>query len=241
MATRTVRQLIEKSLKLIHVYSAGDTTESSDSALGLEVLQDKLASLVNEGLMIPYETLVTHTLSSGTDEYTIGGSGDISATRPELINMANIRYGTVDYPVDIINAKEYSRVEVNSIQTRPYKLYYQPTMPNGTITLYPTPDAAYILRIRYYVNFTNATNLTNIITTDLGIPAEYYDMLSYLVATELAVMYDVDEPRIAAEASRQLDTIRAHNAARRVPTASFDELRSTDSRTYFNWRGYGNG
>jgi hypothetical protein len=237
--TRTVRQLIEKALSLINVISIGQTISTEDINLGLEAFEEIINEFNLKGLYIPYETTDTTTLVSGQESYTIGQSGspDINTVRPIKITSAFTREGNNDYLLEIISIESYNRIFNKSIEGRPSYLYYNPTVLNGEIKLQPIPDSSYTLSLTSYKNFTSPTDLTDVLTTDLLIPSEYFNFLKFVLAEELMTHYDIEKVSIAARAEKARRDIRKINLARQITPVPLNEIVSTGNR-YRRYRNY---
>ena len=145
MATaRTVRQLIESALKLCNVYEIGNTLQAKDTSNALRVLQDVIAEHCGD-MSVPMVVQEAITLVVSKNSYTIGeyGSPDKNTQRPEQIIGAWVRDSSnYDYPVRIIGEKAYRKIVSKTTETRPDRLWYNPTSPNGTIYVWCTPSAA---------------------------------------------------------------------------------------------------
>lgn len=230
MANRTVRDIIDQALSLIGVYSIGQTTSNEDTALGLTTLQDLITSFNQDSLLIPFETEDTHTLTASQSSYTIGttGSPDISAARPDSITDAFVRSGDTDYKLRIISGKDYRKISLKSTASIPEYLYYNPTIGNGTIYLYPAPSSNDVLHITSIKTFTEPTNLTNDITTVLGIPRDYANALKFILAEELMIHYGSNNDRISQKAALYKRRLRNINFGRQISEAEI-EPRSTYS------------
>lgn len=232
MTTRTVRNIIDQALSLIGVYSIGQTTSNEDTNLGLITLQDLIASFNHDYLLIPFETEDTHTLTASQSNYTIGTSGspDINTVRPDSIKDAFVRSSNTDYNLRIISGDDYRRISLKSTASIPEYLYYNPTIENGTIYLYPAPSSNDVLHLTSVKTFIEPTVLTNDIVTDLGIPRDYANALKFILAEELMIHYGVENERIARKAALYKTRLRSINFGRQIAEVVI-EPRSSYSGT----------
>lgn len=182
----TGRDVVSAALRKIGALAPSESLGASDAADGLSELNRMLSSWSNDGLLIYAITAeVTLTLTGGQATYTLGASGDIT-TRPQKIEKALIRDGTVDYPVRVLSLEEFSVIPQKSTQsTYPLDLYDDGGYPQRTITLYPVPFASKSL-----VLFTKRP-LTTISTLDTAVsfPPGYEDALIYNLGLRLAPEY----------------------------------------------------
>ena len=165
MATaRTVTQVIQATLRVLGILAAGETVNANDTTTGLEALQDLISSWSGIGLTVPYVTSESQTLTGSKASYTIGenGSPDWSTVRPLSIDGAFIRDSSgYDHPVKIIGEREYRQFVSKTTESRPDRLYYAPTNPNGTIYLWTVPSSAEDLYISTRKPLTDPAQLTD--------------------------------------------------------------------------------
>jgi hypothetical protein len=174
-------------MRLIGVLSKGETLSSSDAADGLEALNAMLDSWRNERMMayaIKDESL---TLVATQSSYTIGTGGDLSTTRPVRIEGAYVRSSDIDYPVEMLDAKQWAAIEdKTSTSDWPDYAYYQPTMSTGTLYVYPVPTAGNTLHVLTWTPFT-AFALADTVT----LPPGYEEAMATNLAPRLAPEYGV--------------------------------------------------
>lgn len=146
----TALDIIKGAMRDIGAIAAGEAPSGSESTDALEALNDMLEDWSNDGLLIYENAIENFTLTSGTNNYSIGSGATFDTVRPELIKDATIKLSAADseIPMKVLNIEEWSRIQLKSIQsTLPQLLFYNPTFPNGTIYLYPTPSAASVLTL----------------------------------------------------------------------------------------------
>lgn len=226
MATaKTVRQLLEGSLRLAGVAEAGETVESEDIAVALEVFQDILAEEAGS-LFVPYVVQEAITLVVAQTTYTVGenGSPDLNTQRPEQIIGAFVRSsGGYDYPVDIIGEQQYKGIVDKDASGRPQYIWYNPTAPNGTIYTHYTPNAAESLYIDSIKTLSEPSTLTQSLLDTVGIPRNYHNPLKWMLALELCGEYGKDPTMLMVkkddDARRKLVSL---NAARSVQPVALE-------------------
>jgi len=214
---RTVRQLVDQALGLVGVFSIGQTSDNEDTSLALSILQDKIHEFYLDGLMVPFETTDSVSLVTGQANYTIGTSGspDIDSVRPERIDSAYVRTSNIDYRIDIISKKEYDRVTLKTLEGIPRFLYYNPTMQNGNIYLYPTPNTG-TLYVTSTKSFTEPTDLTDDIVSDLSIPRSYFNALKFILAAELNMHFPPEKQILFDKAAASMRQLASFNFGQRV-------------------------
>jgi len=191
MATqRTVLDLIKQSLSIIQVRDPSESLPYEDTADALSVLQDLLAEHAG-GLSVPIVVQESLTLVSAQNSYTIGENGtpDLDTQRPEQITGAWVRSGNFDYPVQIISERGYRKISYKTSGGRPVVLWYNATIPNGTIYVYPTPVSADSLYLSSIKSLPEPTKLTENLLNDVGLARNYHSPFKWLLAVELAMNY----------------------------------------------------
>lgn len=224
---RTVRQIIQKALQKISVYAVGETISADDMNDGLMSFQDMVAEWAGDGMLIP--ALIQESFSLVNDKvvYTIGEDDsvvapDILTVRPEQIITAFVREDTIDYPVRIIGERAYaSLTDKFNGGSRPEYLWYNPTAPNGTISIYRAPAGNYSMFITSLKAFPDNAKITDDAYYDLGVPRTYHNPIIYNLAVELAPEFGVDVSAVVAtRAINGLANIRSLTAANRVQPAN---------------------
>jgi len=98
MTTATV--LIEGAMRSIGMLKKGMTTDATELADGLELLNQMLGMWTNRELMVPTVTNESLTISSAASSYTIGPSGTLVTTKPIEIKNVVLKYGVTPYTVE---------------------------------------------------------------------------------------------------------------------------------------------
>ena len=235
----TARQLIYRGCRLLGYSLPGMTLPRDIENDGRDALNDLLASLQTESLAIYSIREDIFTLTINVQSYTIGPSGaTFTALRPMFIKDANLilqqQTPVVRSPLEILrDSSQWASIQVRAIpNSLPSKLYYNPTVPNGTINLWPGPLLAYQLELFTWSQLAAFADLT----TDYSLPPGYESTLTYGLAVALAPMIPdkLKQGRldlVINEARRYKAVLKSHNAAPQrlssdVPLMSGDQMRS---------------
>jgi hypothetical protein len=176
--SRTVIDIIKRAYKQIGVYSIGETPTADEAVDGLAALNAMLDEWATEQLIVN-KVLDTIPLTANVGSYTIGASGDVVTARPDTIDSSSyFESGGVSYPITVLSLDAYNDLTQKGLGSSiPCAIWYNPTYPNGTITVYPKPTAAMTLNLwsikpAGYVNLTDVMSLTpaeeNAITKNLA-------------------------------------------------------------------------
>lgn len=200
--------IITRALRSLGAFGSGETPDSTTLGDGLEALNGMLESWRTEKLFVPSITRTTETLTASKDPHTIGSGGDINTTRPVRIEKASIIVtGTTDteYPMRVLDYREYSRLVQKSIETNiPYLLYYEPTFPLGNIHLYPVPNEANDIALYVWEPLTTYATTG----TAVSVPPGYERAMVRNLAIELAPEFGIEPTqalqRMAIESKAQV-------------------------------------
>lgn len=165
----TVQTLINRSLRLLGVIGSGDSPTSDETSDCLTAINALLDSWRNERLMAYSLQEVTLTLTSGDSSYSIGSGADIDTTRPVRIEYAYIKSDGIDYPLKIVDAERFALISDKTTQTDiPELIYYNPTLSNGAVSLWPVPSEANTLYIGLVVPLTAFSDAGDTVTLPPG-------------------------------------------------------------------------
>lgn len=227
MANITAGDIIDKAYKKIGI----DSPDPAQDTLGLDALNNLLASWSAEGLLLPFITRETFTLTVGDAEYSIGSGADFDTTRPIRIENAFLRDGTTDYPLTVSPLKDHNAIIDKTIESLPTRIFYLPELANGKILFDREPDKAYILHLDSWKALTEFAATTTTITS-INIPNEYKRALIFNLAIELSSDEDYQLSQDVFFVARDSkEVITDLNAIFRIP-----EEVDFDSTLLFNGR-----
>lgn len=144
----SAQTLITNAFQSIGVYAAGQSLASTDSTIGLTVLNMLLDEWANENIFVQQYTATTLTITPIKASYTIGPTGaDLTAPRPNNIEYgpgaASCTVSAVTTAVNVVSQIEWASIFSISPGTgTPDTLFYDPTYPRGILNLSPTPNAS---------------------------------------------------------------------------------------------------
>ena len=162
------------------------STNQDDNAL--EALNNMISSWSAEGLLVPYNTTETFTLTIGESTYTIGSGGSFNTVRPLRVIDAFIRdVNSEDYSVDVSMTRvEYNAITQKNAIARPTRLYFDPQYPKGNICFNYESDTAETLYLTSEKTITEFAALS----TTVDLPAFYKEALVYNLAIRLSQELD---------------------------------------------------
>lgn len=193
----TAVESIRRAMRLIGVLSVGDALSPEESQDGLEALNAMLDSFANDKQVIYAPTLDTIAWSPSTPSYTVGPTGTHVSVRPvTLLTSCYFDWGGVSYPLVPITVDEYNQISLKGLNTTtPQYIWCNPTFPDSTITIWPTPSDAVSVKLWSNKILLNVPTLT----TPLDLPPGYKDFIDYNLAERLAPEYEMQVPMAVAK------------------------------------------
>lgn len=193
MPILTVRDLLVKSFKTIHVLGQGESMNAEDANDALDTLNDVIEQANVDKLLSFYSANINVPLQSLKIAYTIGPASalpvpDIIATRPvEVLSAYSGRLGT-DQPVLVLSKDDYNSIQRKTVLSTGWTqgVYYESAFPAGTIYVYPEPvDTLTTLTIVVRSPVAPYATLEDLVS----LPPTYRSWLQYRTAERLAPEY----------------------------------------------------
>jgi len=205
----TTQTIINRSLRLLNQLSSGESPtvdESNDALMSINAMLD---SWRNDRLMCYAIQTQNIPIANGNQTRTIGPTGNLVTSRPVEVLSAYVLNNNFSYDVRILNEIEYAALpDKQTTSNWPDHIYYQPSMPNGTLFLYPIPTATSTLVV-----------LTRTVITDLALidtiamPPGWEDALAFNLSIRLAPEYQAAvSGEVREMAVRTLAAIKKQNS-----------------------------
>lgn len=206
----TVLTLIKRAQRMLGKLAAGGTPTDEEQDDALEVLNELIDDWKNDKLLTWARQEESLSLSASDGSYTIGPSGDLTTTRPDDIEAAWILEDGITYPVQLLNDQEWAAITVRGQEGDwPRYANYKPTMANGTLSVYPVPNAARTLMLLTRVPVSEFSTVSDTVS----LPPGFRRALSANLAIAMAPEYEVDPPaavvKMATESKKRLIAINA--------------------------------
>jgi len=188
--------IIKRALRLIGAVAQGETPTRDQVTEGAVALNGLVKAWQADGM--PLWAIKTYGMSmtAGTNSYNVGTGLTVNVDKPLKVMQAWLHDNTsnVDIPMRIITAQEYFMLGNKTTAGSPIQLYYEPLRDSGVMHIFPTPTSydqtnktLYFLYQRPFEDFDASTD-----TPDF--PQEWYDAITYGLATRLAPEYGVSIP-----------------------------------------------
>jgi hypothetical protein len=148
-------EIVTRAFGTMAIFGAGEPVPAADLNLGFDLLKEFVDSLNTQALtvLVVERTVYDLVANKGTpaNPYTIGPGGDFdtgTAARPMLLNGASLLLNsTAPYPTEIplaiITDDMFQAIQQKGLlNSLPQTIYYNPTVPLGTITLWNVPNTS---------------------------------------------------------------------------------------------------
>lgn len=211
-----VEDLIYAACRIAGVLQGPNQTMSGDDVQeGVKCLNSMLDSWKIQRLTVFAILRNLFTVIASQQEYSIGNdpnaaTADIPIERPPRIEGMSWFSGEVEVPMRHFTDQQwklFSPKDATSSIATSYN--YRPTVPNGTLILWPVPTTAHQIAIYSW----QTLNQVAASTDSLDLPPGYQRAIEYLLALELATRYPENRitPLAVSEGRRALGWLKAMN------------------------------
>jgi hypothetical protein len=234
-----IKDLLRSSFRCVGSLRVGFGYSPSELADGLFVLNAMLDAWAADDLNAPCTLTSVYPLITPKQVYTVGPGGDFNGPRPTRIIDA--KYIVMDnpsqplwLPLKAINDQEFLSIHLPlTASTIPQRLYYNPTYPLGTATLWPVPQNS-----ADSVAICAEQPIGGGITSDTAIfsvPPGYLDAVRYQLAVRLSMEWGLPlKEGVLALASEALAVIQRLNAPTPQMQVNAGVMPIRSSRGSFN-------
>lgn len=147
----TKRDLITRALRTLQVIGQNETPSANDEAVASAQLDELVDSWAIQNLTILQTPGAIYNITVGkgafANPYTYGPGGDWdtgTAARPPSIQDANLLLNNstppVEIPLAVLTVDSYNAIPLKALtNSLPVELYYIPSVPLGSVYLWPLP------------------------------------------------------------------------------------------------------
>lgn len=182
--------IIKRALRLVGALAQGETPTANQVTEAATALNGLVKAWAADGMPLWAITEMTLTLVAGQSTYTVSNPKPLKVLQAWNHNVTS----NVDIPMRIITQAEYNILGNKTSAGNPIQVYYSPNRDNGDFHLFPVPttveQAANTLHYICQIPFQDF----NASTDAPDFPQEWYDAVTYGLATRLAPEYGLDIP-----------------------------------------------
>ncbi len=228
----TSLDIVKRSMRLVGALGGGETPTADEAKDGLDALNSMLDQWWIQRLAVYRIEQQQFTWPSGQISRTIGPTGNLTLDpRPIKIQSARQLFNDVDYPIPILTEEQYRAIPLKTTtSTLITDLYYDPTLPNGTIFIYPVVSTNVTLRLSLWTQLQNFASLT----TQLALPPGYKEAIEFNLAVTIAPEYERTVPDwVSRKAMISFKHVKRFN--HQTPRSIVEPGLMKDP-PYFDWR-----
>lgn len=188
--------IIKRALRLLGVLAQGETPTTDQTIEAAAALNGLVKAWQADGMPLwairSYNVPLTATVAS----YRIGVGQTVATPKPLKITQAynHNTSSNVDIPMSVLTRQEYNMLGNKTSAGNPIQVFYDPQRDYGDLYVFPVPNAtdaaSNVITITYQRPFEDFDASTD--TPDF--PQEWYDAVTYGLATRLAPEYGLDIP-----------------------------------------------
>jgi hypothetical protein len=193
----TVNDLITAALRRLRVISGSDPPDGDSITDALARLNDWIDDLKTQDFTLWARTRTTWALTPGVGTYAIGVGAAINVARPTnpdaLENVGYLDAGGNErlLPTPLTEDAWAAIPFKTQLGTFPQYVYYNPTVPTGTLAIWPVPSAPLTGVVYSGLGLDEVT-----INQTLIVPPGYRRFLRDGLALELAAEFHVSDPGV---------------------------------------------
>ena len=188
--TQTRDDIIKRALRLIGALAQGESPTTDQVTEAAVALNGLVKAWEADGMPLWAIKQRTVTLVANTNTYTL------TTPKPLKVIQAWYRNSTsnVDVPMRVITRDEYNRLGNKTSVGTPIQVYYNPRRDDGELKIFPTPSSTDASNVSVYLVYQAPFEDFDQSTDTPDFPQEWYDAVTYGLATRLAPEYGLPIP-----------------------------------------------
>lgn len=208
--TVTALSLINAAAQEIGALAAGEQLSNDDQAWVLQKLQRVIDTFNAKRTMVYANVFKSFTITPNINPQTIGPTGNFALNQRPVeiptigLQLTNTTPDVVEIPLTSRDKDWWASQRVKNVtSTIPTDFYYEPDWPNGSIYLWPVPNAVNGLLIQMR---TVIAEIATVAQT-FSMPPAYWDLIIYTLAIAICPSFERSaSPELVA---LQKDSLRA--------------------------------
>jgi hypothetical protein len=193
----TQQQFINAAFRKIGVFDKTQTPDTFDQNAAAEALNNIIFSLEAIGMPVWAMTTTYFTLTQGQYAYPVGlgvGTGNLNIAAPLKVTQAwNLDVtdpnNTYRIPMNIYTQYNYNLLNAPNDQGYPIQFWYQPGNQQGTINIWPAPDAVSAMYRQIWFVYQRPFSQFDATTDTLDFPQVWIEPVIYSLAHRLSPEY----------------------------------------------------
>lgn len=229
----SANDLITRALRRARVLGMDQVPSAEVAADALAELNSMLDEWWVDSLAVFHVLQENFALVAGQASRTIGPAANFVTTRPlEILDGCFVRRSGKDFGLTVVRDRSlYDEIIDKSVSGIPDRVFYDATMPTGTLYFFPVPDQA----DQVYLNSPARLQGALALVTTIVLPPAYDGLVVNGLAVRLAPQYGLEAPpSVKAQFARTMRVIKRKNAPSLV--MSMDTALLPVSRSNYNIR-----
>lgn len=183
--------IINRALRLLGVVAQGETPTTDQVTEAAVALNGLVKAWQAEGMPLWAIKSYNVPLTNGTSSYEIGLSKTVNIPKPLKVIQAynHDTISNVDIPMRIITRQEYNMLGNKTSSGNPIQVYYQPLSDYGVLNVFPVPTTEEATNNVITIHYQRPFEDFDVSTDNPDFPQEWYDAITYGLATRLAPEY----------------------------------------------------
>jgi len=192
----TVGEVISAALRVCGIGLNGETATAQETNDTLEAMEGLIKLWSVRGLKLWMRRNQDITMVASDKDYTLGPSGDVTMDRPsDVFNAQLVDSSGNTIPVTPMSREQYRKLSDPTSTGTPTQFHYDPQLTNGTLYLWPVPDATAASTYTLNINYSKPIDDADATTNDLEFPQEWYLALKWNLIKEIMMEYDLPETK----------------------------------------------
>jgi hypothetical protein len=189
--TTTRDEIIKRALRLLGVIAQGQTPNTDQYTEGSIALNSLVKAWQADGMPLWAIKQYAMPLVQGQNAYPIGTGLQVDIAKPLKVYQAWLHDEdtNIDVPMRILTRQEYNILGNKATVGMPIQIFYEPLRDHGVMHVFPTTDSYSELHKKLYFVYQRPFEDFDAATDNPDFPQEWYDAVTYGLATRLAPEY----------------------------------------------------
>lgn len=192
--SQTRDDIIKRALRLIGALAQGENPTTDQVTEAAVALNGLVKAWQADGMPLWTIKSFSVPLTTGVSTYQIGLGKTVNTPKPlKVIQAFNHNVSSnVDVPIRIITRQEYNILGNKTSTGNPIQIYYEPLNDYGILHVFPVPSTIEQTANTIVIYYQRPFEDFDVALDTPDFPQEWYDAITYGLATRLAPEYGLD-------------------------------------------------
>jgi hypothetical protein len=232
----TVREFIEKSLRLAGVIAIGENADGAMIDDALDSFKMLCESWSTDAALMPQMYQDAGSFSANQYNYVVGLTGDLAVEMPQKIDQIIVTYNNIRYPMENVSRERYNEINTTNVQSN-IPLYYTYSVGQanlGDLSIWPAPLSTLPVSILIRTQDFLQNPAAQILDSEMfGLSQTGFNRaFLYDLAIEFSTQYGIaQDPMIISTAAKLKAQLKRQNSK---PVKMNSDVFGFVSKRYFN-------